>query len=533
MLLCVNKVAGVRGVESIISPGSPGSPGSFASFGRMAVAVACLAIVGSCAGIAIAAVAALMLGVTTLAPAAAGSALGMAACCRLWRRRLAVHLPADLDRWFARRRVLAIVWFVAALLSVANSARIGIFIADPSQEWASAFPPLRQLAQHQCFAAYVRAGDLAAQRQASLWNPADYAGPGSNEAPSAAVPPRVRGLSAYLGDPFQYPPTFAVLPRAALWLSDDYQLLRVAWFGITAVGFWLAFLALAIWVGGRAGAGAVLLAPIAALSVPFMLCLQFGQAHLLVLAAAIGAMLQFARGRSLSGGLLLGIATTAKIFPGLLIIHLIVRRQWRAVAATIAAIGLLVGVSALVLGPATLTAYVSEYLPRLASGEAFSFAEKFPDNYAPYGLAFKLSALGVEGADRHLAAQLAWGWGILALGLTVLGSLRASDRRHDAVLWLGILCLATLRSPLAPTYTAVGTLWLLSLGAGAMAPRRWLTTLVAISWVLLQGFPPVLSAGGNALVSFPAQLATIGLAVLAVWPTRPRWWAAERDQVPG
>jgi len=495
----------------------------------MTVALACLAIVGSCAGIAVATVVALTLGVPTLAPAAAGSLLGMAGCCLLWRRRLAAHLPAELDRWFARRRGLAIVWLVAAVLSVANTARIGIFVADPSQTWASAFPPLRQLAQHECFAAYVRAGDLAAQGHARLWNPADYAGPGSGEATTTRVPLGVRGLSTYLGDPFQYPPTFAVMPRAALWLTDDYQILRVAWFGITAVGFWLTFFALAIWVRGRAGASAALLAPIVALSVPFLLCLQFGQAHLLVLAAAIGAMLQFARNRPISGGLLLGLATTAKIFPGLLIVHLLVRRQWRAVAATAAAIALLVGVSALVLGPATLAAYVSDYLPRLASGEAFSFAEKFPDNYAPYGLAFKLAALGVVDADRHLAAQLAWGWGVIALGLAVLGSLRASDPRRDAVLWLGILCLATLRSPLAPTYTAVGTLWLLSIGGGAMAPRRWLTTLVVLSWVVLQGFPPVLSEAGNALASFPAQLATIGFAVLAVWPTRPQRWALEDD----
>jgi hypothetical protein len=405
-------------------------------------------------------------------------------------------------------------------LSVANTSRLGLFVADPSQAWGAAFPPIPELGRHQCLAAYVRAADLAAQGQASLWNLADYASPAEDAPPSAALPCHVRGLSPYLGDPFEYPPTFAVFPRAALAVTDDYQILRAAWFGISAVGFWLVFVGLAIGIRGRAGATSLLLAPVVALSMPVTVGLQFGQAHLLVVAAAVAAMMQFARGRPLTGGLLLGFATATKIFPGLLLVHLAVRRQWRAVAATLAAIATLIGLSALVLGTSTLAAYLSEHVPRMASGEAFAFSEHSPDNYAPYGLAFKLAALGIDGADRHLASLLAWGWGVIALILAVLGSRGPSEPRRDAVVWLGILCLATLRSPFAPTYTAVGTLWLLSIAVGAATPRRWLTTLVAIAWVLLQGFPPVFSAGGNALASLPSQAATIAIAVLAVWPRR-------------
>jgi hypothetical protein len=87
------------------------------------------------------------------------------------------------------------------------------------------------------------------------------------------------------------------------------------------------------------------------------------------------------------------------------------------------------------------------------------------------------------------------------------------------VLWLGILCMATLRSPFAPMYTAVGTLWLLAVGVG-VRPRWWLTAAVAMCWFVLQGFPAVSSAANNVLMSFPSQLATIAIAMIAVWPRR-------------
>jgi hypothetical protein len=174
-----------------------------------------------------------------------------------------------------------------------------------------------------------------------------------------------------------------------------------------------------------------------------------------------------------------------------------------------------------VLGPGTLAAFVTEQLPRIASGEAFAFAEDNPDNHSLYGLAFKLAALGLD-AGRGLANALAWIWTAVAVALTVLGSRGRSEPVRDAILWLGILCLATLRSPFAPTYTAIGTLWLLSVAVGTWRPRRWLTAVIAVSWFLLQGTPPIFSAAHNALATLPAQLASIAFAIAAVWPRRGR-----------
>src|SRR5688572_21543001 len=122
----------------------------------------CLALVGSCAGAAVGAAVARAVGAAPLPPAAAGTAIGALLCGALGRRRLAARLPEELDGWFARRRIRSAIWLLVAALAVANTARLGLFVADPSQVWASAFPLVEESAQHQCFAAYVRAGELAA-----------------------------------------------------------------------------------------------------------------------------------------------------------------------------------------------------------------------------------------------------------------------------------------------------------------------------------------------------------------------------------
>ena len=130
-----------------------------------------------------------------------------------------------------------------------------------------------------------------------------------------------------------------------------------------------------------------------------------------------------------------------------------------------------------------------------------------------YGLAWKLGALGLD-VGRPFASTLAWIWGFVALIFAALASRGTRDRTGDAVLWLGILCLATLRSPFAPNYTGLGSLWLLAI---LPARRRW---PVVVAWILLQGFPPIGGPAMAAMMSLPSQIATIAIALVAAWPRR-------------
>ena len=94
---------------------------------------------------------------------AAGLAVAVAgAAIALLVPRLARRLPQALAGAARRRPRLACAWGAVAVLAVVNTARLGVFMVDGSQVWASMFPPVPESAEHQCLAAYVRAGELVA-----------------------------------------------------------------------------------------------------------------------------------------------------------------------------------------------------------------------------------------------------------------------------------------------------------------------------------------------------------------------------------
>jgi alpha-1,2-mannosyltransferase len=405
-------------------------------------------------------------------------------------RTLASRLPDALDGWFARRRIAAILWCVLAVATVANTARVGVFMVDRDARWASVFPPIEKVNSHECLPAYVEAGELAAKGHDDLWD-----------------------RDQYTDDPYEYPPPFAVLGRVAA--EADYDAARAVWFAIQALAFLAAVLALSTWIGGRAGGTALLLAPALALSSPVLFGLQFGQAHLLVIAAAVASLPLFARGRDVAGGALLGFAIATKIFPGLLLVHLAVRRSWRAVAYTLGAVAAYFVLALIVLGPGTIEAFFTGHLPRLANGDAFPNALENHDNHSIFGLVIKLRDLGYAGMNAATASSAAAIWGFVAIGLVVISPRAPHDRAGHAIVWLGVLGLATLRSPFAPTYTVVTTLWLLAVWAGDTPRRAWKTAAIAFAWILLQGAPPLFGEKGDIAMALVPQAIVIGLAIAA------------------
>lgn len=96
----------------------------------------------------------------------------------------------------------------------------------------------------------------------------------------------------------------------------------------------------------------------------------FGQSNLLLLLLLTGVWLAQRAGRLVGAGLLLGTATVIKLFPGFLLVYFVLRRQWKAVAATaVTFVGLTAGTAA-VLGPQTYRTYIQEVLPSVASGRS-------------------------------------------------------------------------------------------------------------------------------------------------------------------
>jgi alpha-1,2-mannosyltransferase len=449
----------------------------------------------------------------------AGVALGVTAALAAFRG-LRRELPASLDGAARRRPVASGFWVLAALLALLQVARVGAFTADPANTWGSTFPD-PGVTGHACMSGYVHAADLSRRDEPNLYEERHYPAfdppppPGEKHAPGTSP---VENLGPWLQDPYEYPPPFLLLPRLGLALSNDFLVLRAAWFGLRGVAILLGVLALARWIGGAAGARAALLAPVLFASIPVLVDLQWGQAHGIVMVASVVAMVGFSRGRLLVPALLLGAATATKIFPGILIVLLLALGKRREAAATAAAgVGIAL-VALLILGVEPFRAFFGYHVARIASGEAFSFILRevfyLSRNFSVPGVIYKLRAMGVPGTGDATFAAVGWLYTLLVLGIAVRVARRARDRLGEATTWLGLLVLASLRSPVAPSiYVVAPVLWTLTL-LPTRRPRA--VVAVVLAWLVISGGPPLPTPQPELLVYMFAQALTIAVAALAV-----------------
>jgi alpha-1,2-mannosyltransferase len=91
-----------------------------------------------------------------------------------------------------------------------------------------------------------------------------------------------------------------------------------------------------------------------------------GQINLVLLLLLTGTWVAERSGRDVWAGILLGTATAIKLFPALLLLYFVLRRQWRTVASTLVSLAAITALTALVLGMETFQDYVREVLPRVA-----------------------------------------------------------------------------------------------------------------------------------------------------------------------
>jgi alpha-1,2-mannosyltransferase len=284
--------------------------------------------------------------------------------------------------------------------------------------------------------------------------------------------------------------------------------LRPIWFALSALLLGAAYLAAAGWIGGKTGWRLGLLFSLFWLSFPVQAGLQMGNFHLPMVALSVLAMLAFARRREALGGALLAFAVAAKLSPAVLVVYLAVRRRWRAMAFTAGSGALLVAMTWLVFGAQPFRAFVQEHVPRLASGEAFSFvlgpqaaaARPGPvaSNLSPFGLVLKLQQLGVPGMNAALARVVSLAYLALVVLLAAFTARRQApepDRRGSVLVWLALISLAAFQAPFIPgNYGTLSVIWLV-LVVAAGARRAWVLVPLALIWGLCWLLPGFLPAG--------------------------------------
>ncbi|HUD73201.1 MAG TPA: glycosyltransferase family 87 protein, partial [Dongiaceae bacterium] len=356
-----------------------------------------------------------VMGLTGSIAAAALVALVKVAAVVWWvEKRGAVAIdPGAAPRW------AAIVSGVAAVAALAQLARLAVFMIDPAQTAFSFAPSSEWERQHSCLSAYHVAAE-ASTGPTSIYDNALYSLPDDDP----AAPRKARMLGSFKIDVFEYPPPFLLLPRALQLVTPEFLDLRALWFALSGGMLLLGLVLVARRLGPAAGTRALLLAPFVWLAVTTMSTLQKGNVQVIIVVLAMLGMLLFEKRRDAAGGALLAFAIASKIYPGLLVVWLLARRQWRAVAWTAAwGVGYCL-LTLLAFGAAPFASFL-DHLPRLLSGESFP-AFRNPTamaiNLSIPGLLFKAELFGAPRPTFDQAKMVGSAWMVVAVAVTLFGA---------------------------------------------------------------------------------------------------------------
>ncbi|HEY1966063.1 MAG TPA: glycosyltransferase family 87 protein, partial [Acidobacteriaceae bacterium] len=231
-------------------------------------------------------------------------------------------LPYDEE---AVSRPLKVVSGVATIAALLQLARLCVFIVNPAAV-GYAIGPLRGPGlpvTHSCVSAYFVAAqsvptvpDVYREELYSL----------ASERPDAIR--KAKRIGSFNVDVYEYPLPFLLLPRALEILAPEFLHFRMVWFALNGAVVLAGLLAVVRVIGPVAGTRALLLSPLIFASDHMISTLQIGNLQAMVIALAMLAMVFLARHRYLTGGALLAYAILSKLFPGMLLVYLLVRRQW-------------------------------------------------------------------------------------------------------------------------------------------------------------------------------------------------------------
>ena len=403
---------------------------------------------------------------------------------------------------------------VGMAVTLVELARLAVFMIDPAQVAWSIQPANTWRVRHSCVSAYW----VACQE---VDDGGDVYRLQRYEPPRDAAGRRQRiVMDGFVLDAYEYPPPFLVLPRLLAHAAPAFLRFRTLWFAVQLMAVATGLVVVARWIGGRSGAIALTLSGFILAPYGVVSTLQIGNAQLAFVALPMAAMVLFARRRPAFGGVLLAYATVSKLYPALLVLYLLLRRDWRGAAWTA---GLAVAIVGLSLADVGWTPYLAfaGHLPRLLSGEAFP-AMTVPDgmglNQSVPGLPLKLALFGLAPATLAWARVAGWIYTPLLLWATVRLARGRFDREDEPSAWLTVTMLATYRSTFLPQYGVFPALWLVVLLAARFRHRPGALAALAGAWAILTlnfaGWPD--SATINGIVTTAQTLTGLALAVVVL-----------------
>lgn len=433
------------------------------------------------------------------------------------RGRASAPDPPNLPVTSAAPRGFAALAAVGAVAALGMLVRLAVFAGHPDAPAAWSVAPWSAfVTHHACSTAYWVAATQIKQTP-DVWDGALYS-LGQDPATRRLVP---RTIGAFNVDPYEYPPTFLLAPRALAAVTPDYVAFRHVWLLLNAVLVVAGMALISRGLDAATGGRTLWLLPLAIVPLSTMFALQMGNAQLLYIVMAMLGLAAFARGQYALGGLLLAFAIVGKMFPGILLVYLALRRQWRAAAWTCAWSVVFLLLTLADVGWASFP-YFLHHLPRLLSGEAFPMLRATiaaANNLSIPGLVLKSPAFGGPAVPFGAIRIAGWIYSVIVIGVVVQLARRPVPRPYEPLAWLSIIGLTALRSPFLPTYGAFPGAWL---GALLLAlcwndRRRWWIAL-ALWAILLPATvgPTPIPVWANATFTTLQTAAVVALAAMAI-----------------
>lgn len=215
--------------------------------------------------------------------------------------------------------------------------------------------------------------------------------------------------------PYAYAPTIALVfaPFQAL----PKPLIHAAWWGLN-VAAWLWGSWLCVRIAGGPSAWQVAIVALALYRFqPAVAALRLGQIELLQYLLIVLALWALQRNREALGGILIGVTTALKFFPGALVALFLWRRRWHAAFWAIGSAGVLILGAYAIVGWDALSTYL-DYADMYGIGGAFA---AFPLNQSLNGffsrnLVANAFSATLKGWHRPaLARALVWGSSLLLI----------------------------------------------------------------------------------------------------------------------
>jgi alpha-1,2-mannosyltransferase len=441
---------------------------------------------------------------------------GVAACVAwiYWKRPI---IPLDEK---AACPALGILFALAAAVSLVQLARLCVFIVNPAAV-SYAIGPNRGVglpSRHLCMTAYY----VAAQSVKTVPNIYDEYKLYSLPTQDLNAPRKARTIGFFDIDAYEYPPPFLLLPRALATFAPQFLNFRMLWFALYGSVVLIGLLAVARMFDPVTATRVLLLSPLVLGADITIGTLQIGNVQAAVFVLAMLAMALFTQRRYAAGGLLLAFVTVSKLFPGMLIVYLAVRREWRALAWTVGLCAALVGISFFETGWATYSGFL-HHLPRLLSGEAFPAFRRpgaVASNLSVPGFLFKLKLFGLPNGSFEVMKIIGSVYTVILLAAIVAIAMRRLSRNEQPIIWLAILILASLRSPFLPQYGIFPALWLLILLASRTAPTVRTLCLMLATWAVLNISLPVFNGPDPRLLAAMALVSQIIIVTLLKFALR-------------